>query len=78
MLLINATGALHLWKHLKRQAPLIAKLMAAYATEVVCTYLVDCLALVLLIPGPFLHEGIQQQPPHMDDCQAGVGSRLLH
>jgi len=44
----------------------------------VCTYLVDCLALVLLIPGPFLHEGIQQQPPHMDDCQAGVGSGLLH
>ena len=46
--------------------------------ESVGAYLVDCLALVLLIPGPFLHEGIQQQPPHMDDCQAGVGSGLLH
>lgn len=57
---------------------LIAKLMTACGMELTCTYLVDCLALVLLIPGPFLHEGIQQQPPHMDDCQAGVSSRLLH
>lgn len=57
---------------------LIAKLVTAYAMEPVCAYLVDCLALVLLISGPFLHEGIQQQPPHMDDCQAGVSSRLLH
>ena len=55
-----------------------AKLMTACAMELVCTYLVDCLALVLLLPGPFLHEGIQQQPPHMDDCQAGVCCRLLH
>ncbi len=57
---------------------MIAKLMTTYAMEAVRTYLVDCLALVLLILGPFLHEGIQQQPPHMDDCQAGVGSGLLH
>lgn len=46
--------------------------------QCVLDYLEDGLALMLLLPGPLLHEGIQQQLAHMNDGQAGVRSGLLH
>ena len=41
-------------------------------------YLEQGLACMLLLSGPLLHEGIQQQPPHMDHSQACIRAGLLH
>lgn len=41
-------------------------------------YLKQALACMLLLSGPLLHEGIQQQPPHMDDSEACISTGLLN
>ena len=51
---------------------------ACWAMRSAVDYLENGLALVLLLPGPLLHERIQQQLAHMDDGQAGICSGLLH